>query len=149
MSPAVRWILAIVGLLAGNVAAMVILMVSAHADKAQIIPDYYEQAAHYDDVMAQDQKSSALAWQTQAKLDGGQLSIDVRDARGEPLTGAKVSVEGFHRAHAAERFALDLAATAPGSYRGSQTLRAGLHDLVVRVQRGDAVFVERLAVEAR
>lgn len=42
MSARTKWVLAIVGLLVGNVLAMVTLAVAANVDKPQIIPSYYQ-----------------------------------------------------------------------------------------------------------
>ena len=44
MSPRTKWILAIVGLLVGNVLAMVALAVAANVGKSEVIPSYYESA---------------------------------------------------------------------------------------------------------
>lgn len=45
MSPAKRWILAIVCLLAFNVVAMVVLAVVANDGASKVVPGYGEQAA--------------------------------------------------------------------------------------------------------
>lgn len=42
MSARTRWTLAIVGLLVGNIVAMVILATVAHVGQSTVIPDYYE-----------------------------------------------------------------------------------------------------------
>jgi hypothetical protein len=45
MKPALRWTLAIVGLLAVNLVAMVLLAVYANASAPEIIPSYLERDA--------------------------------------------------------------------------------------------------------
>jgi hypothetical protein len=42
MSPRTKWILAIVGLLAANVLAMVALAIAANVDRPQVDPTYYQ-----------------------------------------------------------------------------------------------------------
>ena len=59
MTPRLRWILAIAGLLGGNVIAMVILAVVANNGGTQVIPAYYDKAAHYDDELTDSAWPSA------------------------------------------------------------------------------------------
>lgn len=150
MSSALKWILAIVALLGGNVVMMVVLAVAANSGDAQVIPDYYAQATRYDETMAEASHSRALGWTAAATLTGSTLEITVLDADGHPLDGAHVAVAGYQRAHADGRYALELAPTGPGTYQGALAdARVGVHDLALVVAREDQRFTTQLVVEAR
>jgi len=149
VSPAARWILAIVGLLVANVVAMVILAVTSHVDKPEVIPEYYQRAVHYDDVIDEAAVSRALAWQTDTAMDRDTVSVEVRDAAGAPVVGARVRVAGYQRAHAVDGYDLELSAIGPGQYRARHAGRLGFHDLEVTIERGPEKFVTRRTVEVR
>jgi len=149
MSPAARWVLAIVGLLAANVLAMVVLAVTSSVDRPEVIPEYYQRAAHYDDEIDQAAANRALAWQATARVDRDTIAVDVRDASGAPLVGAEVRVAGYQRAHATDAYDVALPAVAPGRYRADHAGRLGTHDLEIVVVRGAARFVARRTVEIR
>src|ERR1041385_2445411 len=94
------WIVAIAGLLGGNVIAMVSLAVLAGNGGNQGIPDYYEKGAHYDDEITRTAVSAELGWHASVAFVGGVLDVMVWDAAGKTIDGAVVRVTGFHRAHA-------------------------------------------------
>jgi nitrogen fixation protein FixH len=144
-----RWVLAIVVLLAGNLVAMVILATVASVGHSEVIPDYYQQAAHYDDTLAEASASRALGWRVDATLIDGELAIFVRDASGAPLSEAQVRVTGYPRARAQDRFDVQLIAAGAGAYRGRGDRTPGLHDLVIAVDRAGKRYVRRLLVDAR
>jgi nitrogen fixation protein FixH len=125
MSSGMKWILAIVGLLVGNLIAMVVLVVSAKGDPAQVIPEYYDRAVHYDREIDQAEKNRELGWQVRARWDG-KVVIDVRDRDGYALVGAEVQALATPRT--------------PGQLRG-------VHDVAIIVTRGDDRFVDRTTVE--
>ncbi len=149
MSPALRWILAIVGLLAANVTAMVILAVTSHVDKPEIIPHYYQRAAHYDDQIDQAAENHALAWTTKASIERDAIDVEVRDEAGAPLDGAQVRVAGYQRIHANQPYDVELHALGHGRYRISRAARAGMHDIVVTVVLGASRFVARRVVDVK
>ncbi len=149
MTPARRWVLAIVVLLAGNVTAMVILATVASVGSSEVIPDYYQQAAHYDDTLAEATASRALGWRVDATLVDGELVISARDATGAPLSEAQVRVTGYPRARAHERLDVQLVAAGAGAYRGQGDRTPGVHDLVIAVDRAGKRYVRRLQVDAR
>jgi hypothetical protein len=119
VSPGLKWIFAIVGLLLGNLIAMGILIGAAQADKPQVIPQYYDRAAHYN------------------------------DAIGKPLTGALVQIAGTNRAGVAGSFDVKAAEATPGQYRIDGARQRGIYDLGIVVARGSEKFVQRAMVEAR
>jgi nitrogen fixation protein FixH len=143
-----KWLLAIVGLLAANLVAMVVLAVSANRGRAQVIPDYYTRATHYDDELARSEASRALGWRVEIAARGLAIDARVSDAAGRPLDGARVRLTGYHRAHAAEPVALDLVAAAAGHHLGALPV-PGAYDLVASVEAGGAHYTQRVVVEAR
>jgi nitrogen fixation protein FixH len=150
MSPTKKWVLAIVGLLGGNVIAMIILATTAATQSSQIIPDYYAHAAAYDDSIDQAARSRALGWTADASLSSATIDVSVRDAAGAPLAGARVHVGGYQRAHAAQRFELDLTDLGGGRYRAATTAEpAGVHDLTIVVDRGAEHYSRMVTVETR
>ena len=149
MTARTTWTVAIAGLLGVNVIAAVSLAVLANRGAAQVIPDYYEKAAHYDDELARSATSHALGWRVDVTLAGGAVDAAVFDAAGRPLDGARVRVTGYQRAHAAEPLDVVLTGAGAGHYRSALALRGGWYDLVAAVDAGGSRFTRRVAVEAR
>lgn len=147
MSPRLRWIIAIVGLLAGNAVAMGVLVTSAQGSRAQVIPDYYERALDHDRVLAEAARSSKLGWQVDVDLTRQAIAVEVRDAHGAPITG-RVTVTGHPRAHAVRAFDVALHATGPGSYRASRDTERGWHDLVIEIDTPEVRDIQRVSAEA-
>lgn len=150
MNAATKWMIAIVALLGGNLLAMVYLAVVASNGDTQIIPAYYEQAVNYDQAIDEAARSRALGWSAAAGVSAGTIEVMVRDAAGAELGDARVRVEGYQRAHADERLALDLVEVGGGRYRAPLAAgRLGWHDLLIIVERAGHRFTQRAAVEAR
>src|SRR5215831_15723992 len=102
MTPRLRWIVAIAGLLAGNVIAMIILALVATSGGTQVIPAYYDRAVHYDDELDRAAASRALGWHAEVAIAAGAIDVTVSDGAGHAVDGARVHVSGYQRAHAAE-----------------------------------------------
>ncbi len=83
-----KWLLAIAGLLVANVIAMMALAVAANHGGAQVIPDYYAKATHYDDELDSSSRSQALGWRVEVTVAGDVIDATVVDASGAPITGA-------------------------------------------------------------
>jgi nitrogen fixation protein FixH len=153
MTPRLRWIFAIGGLLAANVVAMVVLAVVASDGGTQVIPSYYDKAAHYDDELDRARASRALGWHADAVMSGGAfggaIEVIVRDAAGHAIDGAKVRVTGYQRAHAADQIDVTLSEVGEGRYRGQVRVHPGWHDLTMFAERGGARYVRNVAIEAR
>lgn len=149
MTPRQRWLLAITGLLAGNVIAMVVLAVVANDGGTQVIPAYYERAAHYDDEIDRARASRALGWHAEVAIAAGAIDVTMRDAVGRAVDGARVRITGYQRAHAGEPLDVELVTIGAGHYRGGVRERRGWHDLTVAADRGGDHYVEHVAVEAR
>ena len=125
MSAATKWILAIVGLLVGNVVAMGVLIGAANAGRSKVLPDYYQRAVHYDDAIEQAAKNRELGWSADAKFERSALVVVVRDRDGVAIQHVET---------------ID----APRG-RGVQ----GVHDVTVTAVRGSDRYVEHLVVEAK
>ncbi|HEU4734764.1 MAG TPA: FixH family protein [Kofleriaceae bacterium] len=150
MTPRRSWLLAIAGLLAANVIAMVVLAVAANDGATQVIPAYYDKAAHYDDELDRAEASRRLGWHAEVSIANGAIDVVMSDASGAPVDGATVRVTGYQRAHAAEALDLALPASQPGGhYRGPVGSRPGWHDLTVSAERGGARYLQHVAIEAR
>lgn len=149
MSPALRWTVIVVGLLAGNLIAMAVLIVSSKAEGAQVIPAYYERATKFDTEIDDAVRARELAWDVDATLDRGSISVEARDTVGMPIVAGRVRVRGFQRSHAAARFDVELRAVAPGRFAIERANEAGVHDLEIVVERGGVRFVAHRVVETR
>nr|MDQ3364095.1 FixH family protein [Myxococcota bacterium] len=147
MNATLRWTLIIIGFLVANALAMAFLVVASSSSRAQVIPDYYERAAHYDDVIDQASRNRALGWRTSIDVVGGALLVEVRDSSGTPLDDARVQVTGAPRAHAASTFAVELATRGSGRYQAAHAGRAGVHDVTVTVERAGHRFTSAGMVE--
>ncbi len=148
MSASTRWILIIVGLLVGNVAAMVILATVASATAPAVVPQYYDRAAHYDDAIDEAARSTALGWSATVRLTAASVAVEVRDATKAPLDGAVVKVTGYPRAHATRIIDVTLEATGHGTYVGGLPFTAvGVHDLTVVVERRGERFTMPATVD--
>jgi nitrogen fixation protein FixH len=148
MSPAMKWVGGVVGLLVANLIAMGILIAAAHDGSSHVIPDYYERAVRHDEALDQATRNRLLGWQPEAALSPGTLTMTVRDRDGAPLTGAAVRVTGFARARAGETFDLALEEVRPGTYVAQRPTGSGWHDLAVAIVHGSARYEQRFGVEA-
>lgn len=147
MKARTRWLLAIGGLLAGNVLGVITLAMVASAGAAQVIPDYDVKASQFDTELARDAASRRLGWQAAIAIAGDAIEARVQDASGQPIEGARVEITGYHRAAAAATLDLVLAPSGD-AYRGALHGRRGAYDLVVAVDARGEHFTQRLAVEA-
>ena len=149
MTPRLSWICAIVGLLAANMVAMIILAVVANDGATQVIPAYYDKAAHYDDEMARSRASRALGWRAEVAMIGGALDVTVSDAAGQAIDGAEVRITGYQRAHASDPLDVVLTTVGAGRYHAVVREHRGWHDLTVVADRGGAHYTQHVVVEAR
>lgn len=148
MSAATRWTLVIVGLLVGNVAMMGVLIAASTSSRPAIIPEYYDRAVAYDRELDDAERSRTIGWQVKVTLGRDDLEVELRTRDGARIPDARVSLAGFQRAHASERFELALVAT-DGTYRARRELRLGVYDVEIVVERGGERFVARQTLEVR
>ena len=147
MKASMKWTIAIVGLLVGNVLATVVLATVANAGKSQVIPNYYDHAAHFDDAIDEAAQSAKLGWRVTASIVDGAAEVRAVDAGGQPITGAAVRCSGYPRAHADRTFDVSLAGE-NGIYRAPLPDAAdGRYDLRVVVDRGGEHFGTTFTVD--
>lgn len=143
MSAATRWICIIVGLLIGNAISVAILIgVSSGDTRHRVLPDYYQRAANWDATMSEAQASVDLGWRADLAVSGRELTLIVIDRSGAPVTDATVELTAVPRGRVDATVKAVAVAVAPGVYRvavGGH--RSGLHDIALRVVRGDQRFV--------
>jgi nitrogen fixation protein FixH len=149
MTPRLTWLFAIAGLLGANVIAMVVLAVVANNGTNQVIPDYYDKAAHYDDELTRSTVSRALGWHVEVAMAAGAIDATVRDAAGHAIDGAEVRISGYQRAHASDALDVALTAASGGHYRGGGGAHRGWYDLIAVVDARGARYTQHLVVEAR
>ena len=128
MSAGTKWIVAIVGLLAGNLIAMAVLLGAANTGGSRVLPQYYDRAIHYNNAIDQAAQNRALGWRVRAAWNGRAVVAEVTDRDGVALRDANIEIATEARV--------------PGQQRG-------LYDVTVVVTRGADKFVERTIVEAR
>ena len=146
MSPAVKWVGAIVGLLLANVSASAVLVVASSRGASRVIPDYYERGVHYDDRLDEASRDRALGWHVDVTASDGALTMLATDRDGSPLTHATVHVVAEERSSGARRELATIAGAA-GAYRGASALH-GWVDLSIAIERDGKHYVEQQAVLA-
>jgi nitrogen fixation protein FixH len=125
--------------------------IASHDPNYAIEPDYYRKAVTWDSTMAQRRENVALGWQVTPSLGpvGGTrtaFALELRDAGGERVNGAQVSVEARQVAHAEDVVRATLRADSTGVYVARMPIvRAGLWEMRVVAARG----VERFATSVR
>ena len=147
MSKGSGWPIALGGVLAITVAANGFLLFQALRDGGMPIEsDYYRKAVDWDSTMAQSARNRTLGWRLDATLDPrGNLSVELTDSAGRPVTGAVVSVAGFAIAFTDGGFAASLTADDQKRYHASVALKhGGIHELRFRVIRGSDRFTSVL-----
>lgn len=115
--------------------------------------DYYRKAVDWDAHMARQRQSQALGWTARTRVDapapGGRgVSIELLDARGARVNGARVQAVAFPNVRAARPLEIALAETAPGVYHADlAAARAGLWELRLSATRGSDAYETTLRFE--
>ncbi len=102
-----------------------------------VMPDYHERALRWDDQVSRRQQSDALGWRATIRLgdqsiDGTtrQLTYQVVNSDGSPISGGVASLRFFHHTRAADVADRPLAETSPGIYSAMLPItRPGLWDI--------------------
>ena len=118
-------------------------------------PDYYQKALAWDSTVNQQRINAALGWLLESKLtegsgDGARPTVEVvlKNAAGEPIDSAVISVEATHNARAGEIYKVRLAAQGMGSYRATlESARRGIWQLRFEVTAGGERFTAVRRVE--
>lgn len=116
------WALVPVALLGAGVVGVLTLATIATRDPGFALErDYYQKAVHFDRQQAQWAENERLGYRLRAELaegpSGRELVARVVDRSGAPLRGARVEVEAFANARAADRRTLELVEGDQGVYR--------------------------------
>jgi FixH protein len=114
-------------------------------------PDYYRKAVAWDAQRELERVSQALGWHAAIsagpapRARGLGLQLQLRDAQGDPLTGAAVHVTAFANARAARVFEAPLLETAPGTYAAEiPSSVPGLWEFRIEAARGADRYAEVL-----
>jgi len=137
----VRWTMIVVAFLVSNALAMGYLVLASSTSRADVIPDYYAKSARFDEEIDQAAKNRALGWRVDAQAG---VSLDLRDAAGTPIIGARVHVSAMARA-TGRRTELDLVER-DGRYVATHRA-GGLEDLAIVAERGGERFTAHAIVE--
>jgi nitrogen fixation protein FixH len=105
-----KWPLIVIGLLVTHVTAMIVIVVIATHDKSfAVLPNYYQNAVHWDDAQAELRASQRLGWQCAFipspdvdPLGRRSVTVTLVDASGKGIAGADVELTFFHHARPAE-----------------------------------------------
>ena len=147
--PAWVWPAIVVGLLSLQIVICMIAFFVATSDPSQaIVRDYHTKALAWDEHMAELRAGEALGWDVELvvaeaadMLGDRTVRLSLKDAQGEPLTGASVSVIAFHLARASQVVEAELKEAAPGEYVTQMKMRkAGLWELAFQARRGEDVY---------
>ncbi len=152
MSAPRRWIYVCVGLLVTNALVMAVLVTASSKSAPAVVPRYYERAVAWDQTMAEAKLAAELGWTLELSLDDQGAAVKLVDRDGRPVSGAEISVRGFHRARPAQRLALALVTDAAGEARApasSGERTAGWYELDVEIERGAVRYSLHRAVELR
>ncbi|MES2305539.1 MAG: FixH family protein [Gemmatimonadota bacterium] len=150
------WPTIVITVLGANVVLGIVLARVANSDSHFAVePDYYRKAVGWDSTMAQGSRNHALGWQViphigpVASRGTTPLELEIRDATGEPLVGATVSVDAMAVAYANDAEQRDLPATAqPGHYAAPVNMaHTGLWEYRVSAFRGTERFTANLRLD--
>ena len=133
------WPWVIGGALALHVIGSLVFVAIATSDSSYgVEEDYYRKAVNWDEKRAQDRTNAELGWTLEFQVappqrPGEQPTIEVRlaDSAGEPLTGASVNLETFHKARSDDIIRMTIeAADQTGLYTARPAMRRnGLWEL--------------------
>jgi nitrogen fixation protein FixH len=152
LPPHIGWPLMIVALLGLGVASAVATLFAARSDGgAQVIENYYEKAAHWDDQAAAQAASDALGWEADVRVLAPEtqprlrpVQVTIRAADGAPVAGLTGTIRAArpHLAVAVAEIPLVPVADAPGVYRQQLPIaQAGLWDFHITAARGSDRFL--------
>jgi hypothetical protein len=148
---AIFWIGFILTLLLGGVGAWIFAAVLAVRDPSiAIVPDYHAKALRWDEELETRRQSQKLGW-TVRMVAGSPMTDDalasatwyvfLRDALGQPLSGARGSAQVYHHSRAKHVQSLELVEQEVGTYQMVvSAARPGLWHCDLRVDRGEDHF---------
>ncbi len=140
------WPAIVIGLLSLQVVICTVAFFVATADPSQVVvSNYHAKALAWDEQRAEQRAVAELGWQAaldispEADMLGDRtVRLTLKDAQGEPLTGATVSASTYHFARANQLIEADLAEAAPGEYVARMNMRKpGRWSLTLDVTHGE------------
>lgn len=143
------WPAIVIGLLSLQVVICLAAYIVATSDPSQVVvSNYHSKALAWDEHMAELRAGEALGWRAELvvsqeadMLGDRTVRLSLKDAQGEPLTGASVGVSAFHFARANKIIEADLQEAAPGEYVARMKMRkTGRWELAFVARRGEAVY---------
>jgi nitrogen fixation protein FixH len=148
------WPLGITAILLTFASANLWMMHVAGSDPSFAVePDYYQKAVAFDSTMAAEARSARLGWNASsviAVVDGGaRVAVTLRDSAGQPVTGARVSVDARFNARANDVLTGTLAEDGPGTYSAPLKVgHGGEWEVRVDAVRGEQHFVTSTRAQA-
>ncbi len=142
--------LVVAGLLGGHIVFIVVAITLATGDRSfAVVPDYYNKAVDHDQHKAQLAESAALGWQLEIKpasvidaVGRRELVVVLRDAAGQSISDASVSVTCYHLARANQVQTLTLREVLPGQYAAQSDLgKEGFWNFDLTAVRGEERFI--------
>jgi nitrogen fixation protein FixH len=141
-------------LLASLIGTQITVLASALDDPTfSTEDDYYRKAVDWDAHMARQRQSQALGWTAQTRIDAfgagdRAVSIELRDARGAVVSGARARAVAFANTRASRPLELALEEQSPGVYHAMLgAARTGLWELRLSATRGVDAYETTLRFE--
>lgn len=147
-----KWPLIIVSLLVVHVVAMIVVAAIATSDRSfAVVPNYYQEAIHWDQTKALKEASAKLGWKAEIIVSATEdakrdrlVALRVTDATGQPVNIEKAQLKYFHFSHAKDANSVTLAAR-DGKIEGTIPLRyEGFYEFNLMVSAGESVFVDKV-----
>lgn len=141
-----KWPTIVIGLLSLQIVICMVAFFVATADPSQVVVNnYHTKALAWDEHRAEQRAGEALGWHTeldiaeQADMLGDRtVRLSMKDAEGQPLVGATISVRAYHFARANQPVQAEMTEAAPGEYIVSMNMRKpGRWELTFDVTRGE------------
>jgi nitrogen fixation protein FixH len=147
-----KWIAIICGLLGVQLCMSGVAVVLATGDPRQsVIPNYHQQAMHWNETAAAHHASELLGWTWEVSASNladvyghRMVTMVLRDATGKPISGVMASLELMHHAHGQEVQRIELAPVPkkPGTYEGMAVIRNnGIWQIDVRAVKEQQKFI--------
>ena len=114
-----------------------------------VVPGYDKKAINWNEQVALQKASEALGWQAEIEVESAtdihgyrRVLLTVVDRDRQPVAGATVSLQAFHRGRIAEAQTVELQSIAPGVYASTiRTLYAGIWQFRGSVESADDIFL--------
>jgi nitrogen fixation protein FixH len=136
------------------VGGLVLMAVIAADDPSFAIEkNYYQKAIAWDAHRLQESENNRLGWKLEASIvdveSGVELALRLEDRDGQPIRGARLELEAFHNARAAEVLSVSFNEQEIGYRARLPIRRSGLWELRFVAVRGADRFtlVERREIE--